>query len=237
MAERRLILRRNKSVLFSNKMDQEIVSAINSALFHQKAPAHIRIMNAKRNAKGTIAALTHPNTTTEMALQYHVSILTKARMVDIAVVDVAENESWARLMISTVPLVLYMGKGTEGLQMMREELEAENEGIVIPTQVRSLANPCTIRERRQNGGIAASSVVFVRTGSKVAQSLMKRDIKEAGVWYHVETYTNEATDSRCQLCCGWGHIENKCGSKPRCGYCSGQHWTSYHKRNVVACTA
>jgi len=130
-----------------------------------------------------------------------------------------------------------MGKGTEGLQKMREELEAENEGIVIPTQLRWLANPRTIRERMQNGENAPSSVVFVVNGSKVAQSLVKKDIKPAGVWYRVETYTNEGPDSRCELCCGWGLIENKCGSKPKRGYCSGHHRTSDHKCNVVGCTA
>jgi hypothetical protein len=237
MAERRLILRRDESVPLSNKMDQEIASAINRALFHQKAPAHIRIMNAKRNAKGAITAITHPNATAEMALQYRDIIITAARTVDKGVVDVEENESWERLKIHAVPLIRYMGKGTEGLQKMREEFEAENEGIVIPTQVRWLANPRTIRERRQNGEIAASSVVFVVKGSKVAQSLVKKGIKAAGVWYRVETYTNEGPDSRCELCCGWGHIENKCGSKPKCGYCSGHHRTGDHKCNVVGCTA
>jgi hypothetical protein len=73
--------------------------------------------------------------------------------------------------------------------------------------------------------------------SRVAQSLVKKGIKAAGVWYRVETYMNEGPDSRCELCCGWGHIENKCGSKPKCGYCSGHHRTSDHKCNVVGCTA
>ena len=130
-----------------------------------------------------------------------------------------------------------MGKCTEGQQMMREEFEAENEGIVIPTQVRWLANPSTIRERWQNGEIAASSVVFVVQGCKIAQSLVKKGIKAARVWYRVETYTNEGPDSRCELCCRWGHIEKMCGSKPKCGYCSGHPRTSDHKCNVVGCTA
>jgi len=69
-------------------MDQEIASAINRALFHQKAPAHIWIMNAKWNAKGTITAITHPNATAEMALQYRDVITTAARTVDKGVVDV-----------------------------------------------------------------------------------------------------------------------------------------------------
>jgi hypothetical protein len=122
-------------------MDQEIASAINRARFHQKAPAHIRIMNAKRNAKGAITAITHPNATAEIALQYCDIITTAARTVDKGVVDVEENESWERLKIHAVPLIRYMGKGTEGQQKIREEFKAENEGIVIPTQVRWLANP------------------------------------------------------------------------------------------------
>jgi len=49
-------------------MDQEIASAANRALFHQKAPAHSRLMNAKRNTKGAKTAITDPNATAEMAL-------------------------------------------------------------------------------------------------------------------------------------------------------------------------
>ena len=108
---------------------------------------------------------------------------------------------------------------------------------MIPAQVRWLANPRTIRERRQNGEIAASSVVFVVKGSSVTESLVKKGIKAAGVWYRVETYTHEGPDSRSELCCWWGHIENKCGPKPKCGYCSGHHRTSDHKCNLVGCTA
>jgi len=98
---------------------------------------------------------------------------------------------------------------------MREELEAENEGIAISTQVRWLANHQNIRERRQNGEIAMSSVVFVVMGSRLAQSLIQKGIKAAGVWYRVEAFTNAAPNTRCELCCGRGHIENKCRSKPK----------------------
>jgi hypothetical protein len=167
-------------------MHQEIASVINRALFHQKAPAHIRIMNAKSNAKGAITAITHLNATAEMALQYRNIIITAVRAVDKGVVDVEENESWKRLKNHTVPLVWYIGNGKEGLQKMREEFEMETESIVIPTQVRWLANPRTIRERRQTGEFALSLVVFIVKRSKVAPSLVKKGIKAVGVWYLVE---------------------------------------------------
>jgi hypothetical protein len=54
-----------------NMMVKEIVSAIIRGLFHQQAPAHIRIMNARRNSKGAIRAITHQNGTAEMALRYN----------------------------------------------------------------------------------------------------------------------------------------------------------------------
>jgi hypothetical protein len=105
MADRHLILRRDDSVPLPNKMDQEIASAINRALFHQQAPPHIRIMNARRNAKGMIMAITDQNATVEMAMRYRDIIITAASTVDKGVMDVEENETWERLMIHAVPLV------------------------------------------------------------------------------------------------------------------------------------
>ena len=59
--------------------------------------AHIRIMKAKRNAKGAITAITHPNATAEIAMQDLDIIIIAARTVDRGVVDVEENVTWARL--------------------------------------------------------------------------------------------------------------------------------------------
>jgi len=73
-------------------------------------------MNAKRNAKGVITAITHPNATVKMALQYHNIFITVVRAVDKGLVDVEENEYRERLKIHPVPVIRYMGNGTEGLQ-------------------------------------------------------------------------------------------------------------------------
>jgi hypothetical protein len=125
--------------------------------------------------------ITHQNATAEMAMQHRDIIIRAARTVARGAVDVEDNDTWERLKIHGVPLVRYMGKGTECLQTMEEEFEAENVGIAIPTQVRWLANQRTIRERRQNGEIAVSSVVFVVKGRRLAHILIKKVIKAAGV--------------------------------------------------------
>jgi hypothetical protein len=97
------------------------------------------------------------------------------------VIDVEVNDSWERLKIHTLPLVKDKGKGTEGLQKMRDEIHTENEGVTVPVQVRWLASPHSINERRQMGEISALSAVFVVMGCQVARRLVKEGIKAAGV--------------------------------------------------------
>jgi hypothetical protein len=138
-------------------------------------------MNAKRNAKGAITAITHQNATGEMTMQYRDDIITALRTVDKGVMYVEENESWEMIRILAIPLVRYMGKGTEILQKIRVEFEVDNKGIAITTQIRWLANRHTIREMRQNRVIVASSVVFVVKGNNVAKSLLNKGIKAVGV--------------------------------------------------------
>jgi len=140
-------------------------------------------------------------------------------------------------MIDRIPLIRPMWESKECLHKVLEELDVGNEGMVIPTEVRWLVRPRSITERRQNGEIAMLSVVLVVLGSKESQSVEQKGIKAAVVSYRVQTYTNHWSDSRCEFCCGWGHIKNKCGSKPKCGYCSCHHRPCDHKCNVAGCTS
>jgi len=149
MADRRPVSRRDECIPRPNEMDEEISSAVNRPLFQQQAAAHFRIMNARRNARGTITAIPHQNATAEMAILYRDISIKADRSVDKGIIDVEGNESWERLKIHTDQQVRYMCKGTEGLQKMREETRAENEGVTIPAEVRWLLNPLTIKEREE----------------------------------------------------------------------------------------
>jgi hypothetical protein len=100
-----------------------------------------------------------------------------------------------------------------------------------------VANPHVIRDRRHDGDITASLVDFVEKGRMVALGLVTKGIEAVGVSYQVEMHTNAGPDSRCELGCEWGHIENKYGTKPTGGYCSGHRRRSDHKSNMVGCTA
>jgi hypothetical protein len=75
---------------------------------------------------------------------------------------------------------------------MREAVDAENEGIANHTQVQWPANTRTIVGMRHNREIATGLVFFVRTGSRLAQSMIKRGIKPVGVWYRVDISNNSS---------------------------------------------
>jgi hypothetical protein len=94
MSDKRFILRRDESIPLPSKMDDEIALAVNRALTQQQAPAEVRIMNARRNAKGTITAITLHNVTAEMALLYRDIIINTARSVGTGITDMESNESW-----------------------------------------------------------------------------------------------------------------------------------------------
>jgi len=192
MVQRCLIVRREEGIPLRNKMDQEIVSAINRELFHPKALAHIWIVNAKRNARGRNTAITQQKAMPAMALICRDVIIIAARTVGSGIIDIEENKSWERLTIDAVPLARYMGKGTECLEKMRDEIHAVNEGVAIPVQVLWLVSPHNIRERRQKGDITAWSVVFIVKGSKVAGSLLKDGFNTA-VWWENTFLTTTAT--------------------------------------------
>jgi len=114
------------------------------------------------------------------------------------------------LTIHIVRLVRYMGKGTDGPQEMREEIQAENEGVTFPTPVRWISNSCTNLETEQTCEINASSVEFVVKWKKVELRPVSKAMSAAGVQYKVKTDRHAETDSHCECCCRWGQIESKC---------------------------
>jgi len=75
-----------------------------------------------------------------MALLYRHIIIKAGRSVDKGIIDVEGYKTWERLKIDNVALVRYMSKGTHGLQNIREEIQAENERVAIPAEVRWLSN-------------------------------------------------------------------------------------------------
>jgi hypothetical protein len=217
-----------------------IHSEVNRALHKAGVPAHVRLAKLRRNENGVLTGLVEDKTNARQFLRYADLILLAARKADpgLGVIAVESNETWARLKIHGVQLQRYMRDDpAEGLQLLREEIEAENPGVQIPT-AGWLVAPRWIKERWLREEIKSSSVVLAVKDRAVADRLRTKGLKAAGVYYAVERYVAEGPDVICARCCTWGHIEEKCKHPtPRCMWCAGNHRSSDHRCLVTVCSA
>jgi len=113
-------------------------------------------MTAKTKARGAIKAMSNQNAMAPMAMIFCHVLNSVALTVGNSVIDLTEIMSWERITMHAVPGVRYMGKGTEGVPKMQDAINRENEGVKILVQVHQLVNPNNVRQRSQNGKIAAT---------------------------------------------------------------------------------
>ena len=135
MGDRRLIVRRDKSGPLQRKMGEEIALVINRVHFRQQPPAHIRIMNVRRNSTGTITQDMHQNATAEMASLYSYVIIPMASNVNKGVINIRGNQTRKWLKIHAVCLIRYMGNCMDELQNLGEDIQVEHKGGAIPAKM------------------------------------------------------------------------------------------------------
>ena len=222
MEQRRFAFVRDNGISTARCQPADIQSAINRALCQERVPHSVRVQEVRRNDRGTITGATIPTASAEMLLNYRDTVIRAARTQDAGIVGVELNEIWKRVKIHGIPLARYVGKGTHGTEKLREEIEAENEGVTIPLVVRWLGKLADIKARAMRGEISASSITFVVRGEGVANRLIKNGLRIIGKIYQVEAYEEARPDAMCRTCCGWGHVEAQCApaKKPKmCPLC------------------
>jgi len=217
----------------------DISSEVNRALFEANVPYFVRIQGVTKNTRGCLSTITTPGATAEMLIRYREIVIKAARKVDAGIVDIETNELWEKVKMHGVNFDRYLGKKTGGgLEKLRAELQAENEGVVLPLAISWIGGPKDVHKKKEEGK-KASSVVFAVKGSKMAEKVLKGGLRAAGVRFEVERFMAAGPDSFCGVCSRWGHIEAKCGAlkMPACMLCAGRHLTKDHKCNVVGCKA
>jgi len=239
MEKRRVTFKRDNGLPLSQKKDLDISSEVNRALFEAKVPYFVRIQGVTRNTRGCLSTITTPGATAEMLIRYREIVIKAARKVDTGIVDIETNELWEKVKMHGVNFDRYLGKRTGGgLEKLRSELQAENEGVVLPLAISWIGGPKDVQKKKAEGK-KASSVVFAVKGSKMADKVLKGGLRAAGTKYEVERFATAGPDSFCGVCSRWGHVEAKCGAlnMPTCMLCAGRHLTKDHKCNVVGCKA
>jgi predicted RNA-binding Zn-ribbon protein involved in translation (DUF1610 family) len=131
-----------------------------------------------------------------------------------------------------------LDRGRNGLGDLREAIEAENDGVVIPPfSIRWMRAWRHNEEQWQRGVLprGRASVIFKVPNRAAGLGLLK-EIWVVGNRFQAELYVASKADSLCSICSMWGHSEFRCHSRmPACGICAGGHKTTEHKCEVVTC--
>jgi hypothetical protein len=129
--------------------------------------------------------------------------------------DLDENNTLTQIKVHNIPLEDYFWRGSLG--QLKEEIQAENSGIIIPGPVRWIKSVKAIGDGLDKGAIKHSSIVLNMKDKVAAQKMLKHGIIIAGKSHQVEIYVREGLDSHCHLCNEWGHTQNKCTkTEPTC---------------------
>jgi len=230
MENRRVTFKRDNGLPLSQKKDLDILSEVNRALFDAKVPHFIRIQGVMKNTRGCHSTITTPGAPAEMLIRYREIVIQAARNLDSGIVDIETNELWERVKMHGVNFDRYLGKTMGGgLEKLRQKLQAENKGVVLPLAINWIGGPKDVQKKKVEGQTALT-VVFAVKGSKMAEKVLKGGLRAAEVKYDVEKFMNAGPDSFCGVCSRWGHVEAKCGSlkMPACMLCVGRHLTQNH---------
>lgn len=197
----------------------------------QDAPPHRSKRASPRplpDASGKYRGSTRPTSNAGQLLEHRDAVIQAARKADPAVTGLEARTSWWWLKVNAVPVARFLGRGSNGTDSLREELEAENEGLAIPSAVRWLGGAASVKARFEGGIIKASSVVFAVKDEETYRLVRRGGLRLQGQRFGTEAY-EERPDVRCDHCCEWGHIGPKCTrTTARCGWCAEGHATKDH---------
>jgi hypothetical protein len=202
------------------------------------APAHVRTEAFCITNRGSLTASARIlGSSAAMLLQFKKEIIQAARKADDTIINVVACESWVELKI-LVPFGQYRGKN--GLDDLREAIEAENSGVVIPPFSMKWMRAWRIYEEQWQRGTLLrrrASVIF-KVPNKAAGWGLVKEIWVAGNRFQAEIFIPSKADTLCTMCSRWGHSEFRChGRKPACGICAGSHRTAEHRCEVATCKA
>jgi len=212
MTRRTVTSKRDNGLPLCQKKDLDISSEVNRALFEAKVPHFLHIQGLTKNTRGCLSMITTLGARAEMFIPYREIVMKAARKVDTGIVDIETNELWERVKMHSVNFDRYLGKKMGGgLEKLRQELQAGNEGVVLPLTINWIGGPKDVQKKKAEGK-KVSTVVFAVKRSKMAKKVSKGGLRAAGVKYDVEEFMNAGPDSFCGMCSRWGHLEAKYGS-------------------------
>ena len=151
------------------QIDQAVVASaaaqVNIAL-SKVAPPHVRTEVLKISGQGRLTSATQAGASAAILLHFKKEITKAGWQADKAIINVVANETWVELK-NLVPYAQY--RHQSGLADLRERIEAENEGVVVPAfSMRWMRAKRHIEQHYQAGTLPQNAVsVVLKVCSKV----------------------------------------------------------------------
>jgi len=197
-------------------------------------PPHVRTEAFRISVQGRLTTAAGVGASAAMLLHFKKEIIKVARRADKAIINVVASETWTELKI-LVPYIQY--RDESGLAELRDRIEAENEGMVVPPfSMRWIRSKRIIDQYYQEGRLPqdAASVVFKVCSKAVGKKLLT-EMWVAGIKFRAIPYIADRADTQCSRCSQWGHSEFRChqGGAPICAIYARPHCTQEHICEVV----
>ena len=125
-----------------------------------------------------------------------------ARTVDPSVTGLKARASWWWIKVHAVPVACFLGWGSRGTEALREELEAENEGVRIPSAVGWLSGAASIKAQYEERTITASSAALAVADEATCRLVRRGGLRLQGRRCNTEAYEEIRPDVRCDRCSG-----------------------------------
>jgi hypothetical protein len=202
LENRRVTFKRKNALPNSREKDIEIVSAVNRVLHTAGVPHHIRMGKITTNVRGTIMALATPDALADMLVVWGQVVVKAARIINQGIIDLEKNKTLKMVKKHGISFDQYPVQKSGGLEILRQEIQAENEGVVVPMAINWLARPTDIKQKKTSEEKQATSVVFSIKRKKIAQRCLEKRLWAAGMWHEVERYIHARPDTFCESCSG-----------------------------------
>jgi len=125
-----------------------------------------------------------------------------------------------------------------GLAELREQIKAENPGVVVPPLSMKWMRAVSTIERHYQAGRHpknAASVIFKVPGKPAAQKLLV-EMSVAGNRFHALSYIPDKANTLCGACGWWGHSEfRRQRGVATCTICGDSHRTEEHRCHLATC--
>ena len=210
-----------------------IVANINTALSHNQASRHLKVVAASFNSQGNLILSTRADQTASDLLRFQEALRPVLNNIgNSSDVQLREDKKWFKIQVdavSTHSISITNQHILRSAETVHEELLACNP-LYAQLQSSLSAKPRWLRAEEELTTTSRSSLVFATTDEEAARKILKQKFLAAfGRHCPVRAFQDRPPLTQCRNCWKLDHSTQQCKADARCRICSGTHKEEDHQ--------